>query len=777
MRIFPGIIPVLLILLFISGCKKEDEPAYKIDKLSGLVQKGPYINGTAITVAELDENLDPTGKTFSTQIVDNKGSFEVNNVELVSPYVEIRADGFYFDEVKGEKSAAQLTLFGLADVSDQSTINVNILTQLEKSRVKNLMGEGLSFSESKSQAQTDVLNIFGIEYEDMSSSELLDISQEDEENAILLAISLMVQGNGSVGDLTELLANINTDIREDGVLNSIILDSMLITQARSLKASEIRKNLTDRYALLGVEALISDFEKYVGNFLPGGLNVSYTSTDVTCNGQNDGAINLSVEGGTSPYSYIWSDGETGNSISNLEPGIYSVTITDSRFYSYTINSISISEPERIEISTIHISNSGFELDNGAIDISVSGGNPPYEYTWSNNASSQDISNLSPGSYNVQVTDLNSCSSSSDFQIFEQDYITKDASCNGNNDGEIDITVRSGAPPYSFLWSNGATTEDLTGLMADSYSVTITDANNQTYEIIDIVISEPEEISIIADVSHIPLDGTVGEIDITVSGGTPPYSFTWSNGAVTEDISDLQTGAYMVEVQDANACLSSKSMAVSGYGYIVDERDGQQYKVVSIGDQTWMAENLRAIVYSNGDPLVDGKDAGNITGDYTTKYWFAYDDDIANMDRYGLLYTWAAVMNNSSATYAVPSGVQGVCPTGWHLPSAGEWDILVEYLGGGNLAAGKMIDDTYSSIPDLQTPVTNESGLSIILGGDRTEEGSFRGIGWWTDFWMSSANIPGVANHLYISILESVPHMFTDDLGLKEFGLAVRCIKD
>ena len=208
---------------FLLSCQDDEEVTQQKQSVSieGYVQKGPFINGTAITVSELDQKLVATGKNFTTQIIDNKGSFSLKDITLQSDFVQLIAEGFYFDEVRGEKSAAQLTLFALADVSNVNSVNVNLLSHLEKDRVIYLMQEEeLSFSTAKQQAQQEILAIFGIEKADMAASELLDISQDGDDNAILLAISAILQGWQSVAELSELLANIITDIREDGVLNS-----------------------------------------------------------------------------------------------------------------------------------------------------------------------------------------------------------------------------------------------------------------------------------------------------------------------------------------------------------------------------------------------------------------------------------------------------------------------------------------------------------------------------------------------------------------------------
>jgi hypothetical protein len=179
----------------------------------------------------------------------------------------LRADGFYFNEILGEQSISQISLYALSDISDKTTINVNILTHLEKSRVEYLISQGVNFQNAKAQAQSEILNIFNIDTLITESSELLDISEDGEGNAILLAASLILQGYRTEGELTELLSNISTDISEDGVLTDNTLGSQLINHTVYLSSSSVRTNLEVRYAELGVDATIPGFEKYINNFI------------------------------------------------------------------------------------------------------------------------------------------------------------------------------------------------------------------------------------------------------------------------------------------------------------------------------------------------------------------------------------------------------------------------------------------------------------------------------------------------------------------------------
>ena len=240
---------------------------FRYDRLGGYVQKGPYLNGTSLQVAELREDLTLTGKTYSTQLIDNRGTFELRDIALVSQYVQLQANGFYFNEVTNENSSAQLTLFALSDLKGKSTLNVNLLSTLERGRAEYLIDRGIDFSAAKLRAQQEILAMFKLEGSTTIESELMDITQPGEDNAKLLAISVILQSYLSVADLSELVANISTDIRTDGVLDSELLGSTLVNSAVALQLPEVRANLENRYELLGLTVQVPDFEKYVQRFI------------------------------------------------------------------------------------------------------------------------------------------------------------------------------------------------------------------------------------------------------------------------------------------------------------------------------------------------------------------------------------------------------------------------------------------------------------------------------------------------------------------------------
>lgn len=254
-------------VLFLPSCKEDTPDVLTKEKLSGFIQKGPFLNGTSVSISELKQDLSQTGKVFNSQIKDNQGAFEISNLQLSSPYVEFKAEGFYFNEVTGVVSASQLTLFALADITNISSLNVNVISTLEKSRVEKLIAGGLLFAEAKKKAMNEILAIFSLSKSDIQSSELLDINKTGDNNAILLAISAILQGYRSEAELSELLANLIADISADGKLDSETLGTALISHAKYLNTAKIRENLEKRYEEIGAAAQVPAFEQYITQFI------------------------------------------------------------------------------------------------------------------------------------------------------------------------------------------------------------------------------------------------------------------------------------------------------------------------------------------------------------------------------------------------------------------------------------------------------------------------------------------------------------------------------
>jgi len=255
-------------LLF--ACEETSEltkkPVISKSVFSGYVQKGPYINGSSVTITLLDNHLNQTGNVFSTQIIDNAGNFEQRDIEFASNFIELKADGYYFNEVKGENSTGSLTLYALADITDVNSVNINILTHLERQRIIYLIqNDKLSFPNAKKQARNEVLGIFKFVLPDNVAAESLNIADD----ALLLAVSVILQGHLSTGDLSELLANISADIRTDGKLDNPVLCSQLKNNAAYVDLEQVISNMEKKYSGLGITVNISgdELKSYIEQFM------------------------------------------------------------------------------------------------------------------------------------------------------------------------------------------------------------------------------------------------------------------------------------------------------------------------------------------------------------------------------------------------------------------------------------------------------------------------------------------------------------------------------
>lgn len=371
------------------------------------------------------------------------------------------------------------------------------------------------------------------------------------------------------------------------------------------------------------------------------LDILVTGFNVDCNGGTDGsatATPITAQNNT-PFSYLWNTGATTQTISGITAGPYSVEITDA-IGCQASGSITITEPSALAIVTTVVDEQNFEACDGSATAMVSGGTPPYIYQWDDPASqtTSTASDLCPGTYTVVVTDVNGCTSQTTITVnelsctgfvvsinpyslscfgeddgsaaavvsggtapFEYNWNTAevldsifglsagtyivtvtddvgceqtvsaevtqpalleaatavdDVTCYGFSNGTIELTVTGGTTPYSFNWSNGATSEDLAGLGPDTYDVTVTDANGCTVDASG-VVTEPDSLDASSvDVNITCNGGSDGSIDLTVEGGLGPYLVTWDSGQSTEDISGLTAGTYTATIVDQNGCILS-----------------------------------------------------------------------------------------------------------------------------------------------------------------------------------------------------------------------------
>jgi gliding motility-associated-like protein len=216
----------------------------------------------------------------------------------------------------------------------------------------------------------------------------------------------------------------------------------------------------------------------------------------------------------------------------------------------------------------------FGANDGVIDLSVSNGLAPYSYEWSNNADTEDLSGLAPGTYNVTVTDANGCLMEGSTSISQPDplAVTSELThvlCNSGDNGAIDLNVTGGVEPYTFEWSNDATTEDISDLVAGTYAVIITDANECTLDY-SVIINEPAALEIQHLVYNSTCNAPNGSIQVQVVGGVTPYSYEWSDGSTNLNLNNVVAGVYTLVVTDANGCTSEVTDSIFSESNILAE---------------------------------------------------------------------------------------------------------------------------------------------------------------------------------------------------------------
>lgn len=437
---------------------------------------------------------------------------------------------------------------------------------------------------------------------------------------------------------------------------------------------------------------------------PSAITLSDFVQHVSCFGGNNGAIDITVSGGLTPYTYLWNDGDLNEDRISLTAGMYTITVTDANGCT-NVGTYTVNQPNDITYSTIVTHPSCFGALDGAIDLTVSGGTPPYLFSWSSGDVTEDISGQPAGFYFFNIDDANSCvtggiefindpaqivinnflpnnggsgvlvvingsgflgatgvefdgipaasfSVISDLQIdaivpagADTGFITvytsptcfsvsvdtffydpaacvppsisavaTNASCFGASDGSVNLTVSGGVLPYTFVWSNGANSEDIAGVTAGIYSVIVSDAANCP-DTLYVTVGEPGSINGAGVITEVTCNGAAdGAIDLTVSGGTSPYSISWSNGATTEDISGLVAGMYTVTIIDVNSCAGQATFTLTD-------------------------PPVLTVTLSGVDPLCVGASNGNISSVVaggTTPYTYLWSDASTNSNLLNLV---------------------------------------------------------------------------------------------------------------------------------------------
>ncbi|MDI5897220.1 PKD-like domain-containing protein [Flavobacterium yafengii] len=359
---------------------------------------------------------------------------------------------------------------------------------------------------------------------------------------------------------------------------------------------------------------------------PTEIVITTTTTPIICYGGNDASIKVLISGGVGPYKIQWSNLGGGLLQDNLSAGDYLITVTDANDCVKTLN-VNIPEAPIFTINPVVKNISCFGMNDGSINLNLVGGISPLKLVWSDGSTAGlTRNNLGPGTYTVTITDGKPCTISRTFIILEPQTLVLSANvthafdCDDANSGAINLLVAGGTPPFTYAWSNGATTEDLTAISAGNYSVSVTDARGCTKSIQNTINRQPPIVIGVDTKTDFNCETkSVKQTFVAqVSGGVPPYQLTWSSGTVSgannEMMNTNQNGTVVLGVTDNLGCTANYSFNVKNP--VLGNPD---FTTNSIGFSTYG-------LYSIIDPI---QFTNTATGDYINIAWDFGDGSVSN----------------------------------------------------------------------------------------------------------------------------------------------------
>lgn len=280
------------------SCEKENKDIISETSISGYVQKGQFIKGSTITAYTLNDRLIATGESFPSVIKDDLGSFAIS-AEVTAPYLELQAEGYYFVENTGETSTAPIYLNAIVN-SSQKKVNINLLTTITSGRIKKLINDGQSFNSAKEQAEKEVMNIFSAYSKDVTIGfEEMNISEDGKSNAVLLAISCLIQEDRNAGEIQKLISDISSNLEADGKLSDKLLND-IFNKNRSVSIPDVVRNLITYYNNNGINDFkIPPFYVILNKEYSNGFHIINLGDNLSTDG-----FDMDVQGGTKEYYAI-----------------------------------------------------------------------------------------------------------------------------------------------------------------------------------------------------------------------------------------------------------------------------------------------------------------------------------------------------------------------------------------------------------------------------------------------------------------------------------------
>ena len=735
-RIFRGVFAFALAFAFVSmfsacsekvaGGSSDDSGIYAVKDLdvAGVSQKGPFVKGSAVTVQGIDcKTVELTHEIFEGSVKSDKGDFGVDDVNLSVSCALFEVTGHYLNEVTGKKSAGEVTLHALSDLSDRKHVNINMLTELEYRRVMHLVSEEhMDFADAKKQAEKEVLAAFGIKG-DFDNFEDLTIFEGGDGNAALLAVSVMMQAETDETGLAKRIDKFADSFAETGKWKDdetkAAIESWQIDAAADGTLDSIRKNVES----LGYADVVPAFEKFVEAF--------QSSSSVTPRSSSSSKVPEPAEESSSSSSKADAGSEYDASANTLKD------LRDGQIY----------RTVKIAGQVWMAENLNYEVENSSCFKNSADSCAKYGRLYT-----LPIQGVCPSGWHLPSgVELNA------------------------------LVTEAGGPIVAGLHLKSRTDWYRTVRGTDALGFAALPAGRWSEDNgfvggITAFWSSSERDSIHVYAMHL----SDYRADITFSDkDNVAYSVRCLKNNDSVESSSSGSEASSSSVKIALAC-KMKNTDYCKYETLIDERDGQTYKTIKIGTQTWMAENLNYASLQPTDRL-----------DSTS---FCYENEPFNCEKDGRLYLWSAVMdsaatwsdNGKGCGYGVVCSptfpVRGVCPAGWHVPNRDEVMELLDAVGGVDVAGDMLISEYSGCIDEVDL-----YGFSFRPTGRKRSEGYYDDDGeygyMWTttdDYWNSDEFF--LKNNEPFELVAAFSlSKAGGNLGMhgyyKNTGYPVRCIKD
>jgi len=421
-----------------------------------------------------------------------------------------------------------------------------------------------------------------------------------------------------------------------------------------------------------------------------GPTLSATSTGTSCSLTCDGTATVNVTAGVAPFTYLWSNGATTSNITGLCAGAYACSVKDANGCITNISD-TVKKPVPINPNPTVKDIPCNGANNGSITLNTTGGTPAYTYSWSNGNTTSSDNSLSAGLYTITVKDNLGCDTVLNITITEPAALvvtinSTNITCNGAANGSATAIVSGGTVPYIYSWSNGGVVPTIVNLTAGSYTVTVTDLNGCTGTA-SVIITQPQPLTAVINPINVSCNlGSDGGANAVTSGGTPGYTFAWSNGQTTSNLQNVSIGTYYLTITDANGCTFNDSVKITQPPPIIITFTNQN--VLCNGDCNGTS---KAIVSGGTAPYTYSWNTLPAQTNQTATGLCAASYIVTVTDAHGCTTNNTVTITEPAALAANASSTSTTCPTACNgtataAPSGGTAPYTYKWLPGGQITS-------------------------------------------------------------------------------------------